>query len=560
MMKKFLLLLIIFILKFNLFAQLLEIKPEVTKKELGVKFFDEFFKQSQNLQYPLLDPSLFSLEKPIDPETYIIGPGDVLSVNIWSSPPLNFMVQVTVEGTVIVPTVGEFKVSGLTLSEAKKVMIQKIKSKYIASEITTTLIAPRSFNVIVTGYVLNEGKYKVRSIDRVSDAILFAFLPSDSLQLTRRNTMIDSVSLRKILLKRGDKIFKVDLHKYLAIGEDKYNPYLLEGDWIVVQRRDPSSFVAIYGGVNKPGVYEFVQGDKLTDIIKIAGGVIESADVENVEIVRLNESGELKERLSVNLSNILNGKGDDVTLENNDRIFIPEKRTLKQNYTITVMGEVKYPGVYPISRNGTMLSEILGKVGINSFSDVENAYIVRGLTPFDPQREHILGYLFLKNFAFSREDSLNFSQELSLLDSVKFVAIDFIKIISGTADLELQDGDFIYIPRKQIPMVYVFGQVSNPGFVAYKEGKDYRYYISQAGGFSQLARRGEVKVIKRKTYVWYDADDTKIEPGDFIFVPKKVVREPIYYWNVFKDVILTVGAVASTVATIILIYNQLKAK
>jgi len=312
--------------------------------------------------------------------------------------------------------------------------------------------------------------------------------------------------------------------------------------------------------VNKPGVYEFVQGDKLTDIIKIAGGVIESADVENVEIVRLNENGELKERLSVNLSNILNGKGNDVTLENNDRIFIPEKRTLKQNYTITVMGEVKYPGVYPISRNGTMLSEILGKVGINSFSDVENAYIVRGLTPFDPQREHILGYLFLKNFAFSREDSLNFSQELSLLDSVKFVAIDFIKIISGTADLELQDGDFIYIPRKQIPMVYVFGQVSNPGFVAYKEGKDYRYYISQAGGFSQLARRGEVKVIKRKTYVWYDADDTKIEPGDFIFVPKKVVREPIYYWNVFKDVILTVGAVASTVATIILIYNQLKAK
>lgn len=561
-MKKFLLLsaLIVFIIEFNIFAQIPEIKPEATTKGLGMKFFDELFKQSQNLQYPLLDPTLFSLEKPIDSEAYIVGPGDILSVNIWSSPPLSFTVQVTVEGTVIVPTVGEFKVAGLTLSEAKKTMIQKIKSKYIASEITTTLIAPRSFNVIVTGYVLNEGKHKARSIDRVSDAVLSAFLSSDSLQLVRRNTMLDSVSFRKILLKRGDKVFRVDLHKYFATRDDKYNPYLLEGDWIIVQRRDPSSFVGIYGGVNKPGVYEFVQGDRLTDIVKIAGGIIESADVENVELIRLNENGELKEKIKVNLKSILSGEGDDITLENNDRIFIPERRTLKQNYTITVMGEVKYPGIYPISSKGTMLSEILEKVGVNNFSDVENAYVIRGLTLFDPQREYILGYLLLKNFALSKEDSLNFSQEIQLLDSIKFISVDFVKVINRMFDLELQDGDFIYIPKKQIPTIYVFGQVNNPGFVVYKDGKDYKYYISQAGGFSQLARKGDVKVIKRKTYIWYDAGDTKIEPGDFIFVPKKVIREPIYYWNVFKDLILTAGAVASTVATIILIYNQIKSK
>ncbi len=94
----------------------------------------------------------------------------------------------------------------------------------------------------------------------------------------------------------------------------------------------------------------------------------------------------------------------------------------------------------------------------------------------------------------------------------------------------------------------------------YEDGKSYKDYILKAGGFSQLARKGDVKVIKHKTYIWYDADDVKIEPGDFIFVPKKIVREPIYYWNLAKDIILTVGAVASTVATIILIYNQIKTK
>ena len=103
--------------------------------------------------------------------------------------------------------------------------------------------------------------------------------------------MSDSVNFRKILLKRNGKVINVDLRKYFATGDDKYNPYLLEGDWIVVQRRDLSSFVAIYGAVNKPGAYEFVQGDKLTDIVEIAGGTIESADLENVEIIRLDEEG-----------------------------------------------------------------------------------------------------------------------------------------------------------------------------------------------------------------------------------------------------------------------------
>lgn len=556
-MKKFFILLFVFCT--NLFSQIPEIKPEARTKELGIKF-DDLLKQTQALQYPVLDPSLFSLEKPIDPETYIVGPGDILSVNIWSAPPLNFTVQITTEGTAIIPTVGEVKVSGLTLSEAKKSIIQKIKSKYITSEITTTLIVPRSFNVTVTGYVLNEGKYKVRSIDRVSSAIGLAFLPTDSFQLMRRGTIVDSVNFRKILLKRNGEVVNVDLRKYFATGDDKYNPYLREGDWIIVQRRDMSSFVAIYGAVNKPGVYEFVQGDKLTDIVEIAGGTIESADLENVEIIRLDEEGKLKEKININLRKILNGEASDLTLESNDRIFIPEKRTLKQNYTVTVAGEVKYPGTYPISRNGTMLSELISKAGLAISSDLDNAYVIRGGMQFDPKREFIFRYLLLKNFAFSKEDSLNFSQEIGLLDSVKFVSVNISDVINKNSDLELQDGDFIFVPRKQPPMVYVFGQVNNPGFVPYEIGKNYKYYISKAGGFSQLARKGDVKVIKRKTYLWYDAGRTEIEPGDFIFVPKKVVREPIYYWNLAKDIILTVGAVASTVATIILIYNQIKQK
>lgn len=549
MMKKILLLLIC-TFELNLIAQTQETKPEERTKGLGIKLFDEFLKQSQTAQYPLLDPNLLLLEKPIDPQTYIVGPGDILSLNIWTFPPLSFTTQVTVEGTVIIPTVGEVKVSGLTLSEAKEKMIQEVKSKYIASKITTTLIVPRSFSITVTGYGLKEGKYKARPIDRVSDAIAFV-LSQDSVKLQ------NNINLRKILLKRNGNIINVDLRKYFATGDDKYNPYLLEGDWIIVQKRDSNAFVGIYGAVNKPGLYEYVDGDKLTDIVQIAGGPLESAELEAVEILKLDEDGKEKEKLIVNLKKILKGEEEDIKLEKNDRILIPERKTLKQDYKVIVLGEVKYPGTYPISANGTKLTEIVNKAELTIYSDLENAMIIKQWTNNPIKIDSLIPILMLKGFGFAQADSGYFVFESSILNSLKFVSVDIEKIVQGETDYELQDGDLIYIPRK-VNSVYVFGQVNNPGFVTYEEGKNYKDYILKAGGFSQFARKGDVKVIKRKSYNWYNADKAVIEPGDYIFVPKKIIKEPNYYWNLAKDIILTAGAVASTVATIILISRQTK--
>jgi polysaccharide export outer membrane protein len=553
------LLLIISIVLFNA-GLLCQIETKMDEEKGFVRFGD-VFKQAQNLQFPLFDPNVLTLEKPINPETYTVGPGDILSVNIWTSPPLNFLVQVTVEGTAIIPTVGEVKVAGRTLQDAKEDIIRKIRTKYISGEVTVTLVSPRTFYITVTGYAPRDEKYKVRSIDRVSNAILLVFYPQDTLEAKRVRPMLNVVNFRKIQLRRNGFVINVDLRKYFATGDDRYNPYLLEGDWIVLQRRDPNSFVSIYGAVNKPGLYEFVEGDKLTDIIKIAGGTLESADIERVEISRLDEQGKIKQKIYVNLKNILNGLAEDVSLERNDRIFVPEERTLKQDYKVTVTGEVKYPGTYPISRNGTMLSQILKEAQLTEYSDVQNVLVINGGAdnPIAVRIDTLLPLLLLKNFVFPSSDSLYFSYEVDLLKSLKFNSIAVEKVISGAEDYELQDGDLIYVPPKD-NFVYVFGQVNTPGFVSYEKGKDYRYYISKAGGFTGFARNGDVKVIKRKTFTWNDADDVKIEPGDYIFVPKKIVREPIYYWNLAKDIILTVGAVASTVATIILISNQLKTK
>ncbi len=556
-MRRLFLIISIVLFKAGLLCQ---IETKISEERGFVKV-GEVFKQAQNLQFPIFDPNVLTLEKPINPETYIVGPGDILSVNIWTSPPLNFLVQVTVEGTVIIPTVGEVKVAGRTLQDAKVDMMRKIRTKYISGEVSVTLVSPRTFYITVTGYAPRDEKYKVRSIDRVSNAILLVFYPQDTLEAKRVRPMLNVVNFRKIQLRRNGAVFNVDLRKYFATGDDKYNPYLLEGDWIVLQRRDPNSFISIYGAVNKPGLYEFVEGDKLTDIIKIAGGTLESADIERIEISRLDEQGKIKEKIYVNLKDILNGLAEDISLERNDRIFVPEERTLKQDYKVTITGEVKYPGTYPISRNGTMLSQILKEAHLTEYSDVQNVLVINGGVddPVAVRIDTLLPLLLLKNFAFPSSDSLYFSYEVDILKTLKFNSVDVEKVISGVEDYELRDGDFIYVPPKS-NFVYVFGQVNSPGFVSYERGKDYRYYISKVGGFTQLARRGEVKIIKRKSYTWSDAEDVEIEPGDYIFVPKKIAREPIYYWNLAKDIILTIGAVASTVATIILVSNQLKTK
>ncbi len=555
-MRRLFLIISIVLFKAGLLCQ---IETKISEERGFVKV-GEVFKQAQNLQFPIFDPNVLTLEKPINPETYIVGPGDILSVNIWTSPPLNFLVQVTVEGTVIIPTVGEVKVAGRTLQDAKVDMMRKIRTKYISGEVSVTLVSPRTFYITVTGYAPRDEKYKVRSIDRVSNAILLVFY-QDTLEAKRVRPMLNVVNFRKIQLRRNGAVFNVDLRKYFATGDDKYNPYLLEGDWIVLQRRDPNSFISIYGAVNKPGLYEFVEGDKLTDIIKIAGGTLESADIERIEISRLDEQGKIKEKIYVNLKDILNGLAEDISLERNDRIFVPEERTLKQDYKVTITGEVKYPGTYPISRNGTMLSQILKEAHLTEYSDVQNVLVINGGVDDSVavRIDALLPLLLLKNFAFPSSDSLYFSYEVDILKTLKFNSVDVEKVISGVEDYELRDGDFIYVPPKS-NFVYVFGQVNSPGFVSYERGKDYRYYISKVGGFTQLARRGEVKIIKRKSYTWSDAEDVEIEPGDYIFVPKKIAREPIYYWNLAKDIILTIGAVASTVATIILVSNQLKTK
>jgi protein involved in polysaccharide export with SLBB domain len=138
--------------------------------------------------------------------------------------------------------------------------------------------------------------------------------------------------------------------------------------------------------------------------------------------------------------------------------------------------------------------------------------------------------------------------------------VDFTKLedknFSDTLFL-LRDGDVIYIPPK-IDLVYVYGQVNDPGYVKFEKNKDMNFYINLAGGLGTTADN-DIYLIKGKTRSWISEDDVKekgikIEPGDFIWVSKKSMHDFWYH----LDQASRIASVLSGIATLIILVYQLK--
>ncbi|HZY11033.1 MAG TPA: polysaccharide biosynthesis/export family protein, partial [Bacteroidota bacterium] len=114
----------------------------------------------------VVQPAGVALESAIDPEKYFIGPSDAIAVNIWTNPPLNFLLTVTPEGTLIIPTIGEIFITDITLTKAKERIIKEIRKKYTTGTISATLVRPRPIVVLVTGNVESPGRFTLTSVDR----------------------------------------------------------------------------------------------------------------------------------------------------------------------------------------------------------------------------------------------------------------------------------------------------------------------------------------------------------------------------------------------------------
>lgn len=455
-----------------------------------------------------------------------------------------------------------------TISSSKNDLV---KTSLISVTIGGAFIVNGTFSALMTERV---DQFITRIFTEASSNVLSSF--KDEKQMSVIKNEINSYAKRDITLKRySGEIVKIDLEKFRLTGDFKYNPYLKNDDVIIFPSVDMNTnFIDVSGAVNKEVKFQFVEGDNLSDAILFAGGI--NPVYENVtaaEISRLNSSGDKEEIVTIDLNS-------NFPLKRGDRIRVPFDASYRKNYKVLVIGELNRPGYIYITNNNTTIKEVITKAGgFTSKASLGMSELIRStdanqLIKLDAIRKEYEKNpnfdvtSFQKDFNLRTMENLQMfrAADISTEDSLYLLIdnslrlfqsrgiVDFTKINdkdSKDGDFIVKDGDIILIPQKD-DLIYVFGQVNNPGFTAYSEGKDYKYYLKASGGLSEEAK-SDVKVIKGKTRTWITADEkVRIEPGDYIYVPKSIPRKLEWYIRQAGSL----SSVFAAIATIILVIVQ----
>jgi len=391
--------------------------------------------------------------------------------------------------------------------------------------------------------------------------------------LKQINEKLNQYSLRDITLKRssGESI-KIDLLKFRINGNFKNNPYLKNDDVLIFPAADlERNFFSISGAVNKPGKFYFVDGDKLSDAIELAQGINKAYEnVTKAEIDRLDYNGD---KLTAKIIDI----NADVPLQRGDRIIILADETQKKDFSVIVAGEVNMPGKIPITKDATTLKDVIKKAG----GFTENASLKRSRLftgkSIMPILEKEFGmsfsengkldsreleqkyfdfenYLMIRMSNITEQDSAYFYLENQLRLTADGGSIDFTKLNEKNSEASkyiVKNNDVIIIPQKE-KVVYVFGQVAEPGRINFVEGKDYNYYIDEAGGYGKYADE-DVMLIKSVSRNWIPAssDNAKIEEGDYIYIPKDPKRSFHYYLGETANYLGIIGSIATIILLLI---------
>ena len=151
------------------------------------------------------------------------------------------------------------------------------------------------------------------------------------------------------------------------------------------------------------------------------------------------------------------------------------------------------------------------------------------------------------------DDSLDYLQETEL--RLKEI-VGILEALRGDSseDVYLQSEDVIKIPAIS-RTIYVFGQIVTPGHIPFKDGGDPRYYVMKAGGFTDRARGDDLRIIKSRTKQWLAEDETTVEEGDYIWIPKEPDRPFAYYMTTASQAASVISVIIGMAAVIISLSN-----
>ncbi|MCF5846466.1 SLBB domain-containing protein [Aeromonas veronii] len=301
----------------------------------------------------------------------------------------------------------------------------------------------------------------------------------------------------------------------------------------------PVQIAEVRGEVKFPGVYPISRVTTTHDLLVAAGGLNEQANV--IELSRINEVGDNisieNVRLDLPTANRVLGAPQ---VQSKDSLNVLPHPQWREEATVQVFGEVKYPGTYTV-RRGESLQELIQRVGgITAYANPNGTVFAR--EALRKQEEERIALLrdelkqeiatmtlrrqsSIANYTSSPAEAMTVVNQLENSKAVGRMTIDMPAILSGDkqADVMLQDGDKLYVPALQ-NVVSIQGMVQFPSSHVYDGNLSVNDYLSRAGGTKKQADTDRIYVIKANGSVMLPGDSwfggrKSLEPGDTIVVP-----------------------------------------
>ena len=359
---------------------------------------------------------------------------------------------------------------------------------------------------------LNTVKQLIEKADGVmADAFLGrAVLHREREDLTKEIIQVDLKAILNgsrpdIALKRNDVLYIPSIHDLQDLGN-----------------------IELFGEVARPGKYIYADNMTLEDLIIQAGGLLESASTVKVDVSRRIKDAKSTEAAStigkmfsfaLKDGFVVDGEAGFV-LEPYDQVYVRRSPGYQPQVNVKVEGEILYNGTYALTTKSERLSDLVKKAGgATPYAYVKGAKLMRKANEEEMKRMADVMKIMQREMG-ANTDSLKLE-----LDSIYSVGIDLEKALAkpgGDADIVLREGDQLIIPE-MTNTVKINGAVMMPNTVSYKHGESVKYYISQAGGFANSARKTKAFIIYMNGQVAKvkGSGKSQIEPGCEIVVPIK---------------------------------------
>ena len=324
--------------------------------------------------------------------------------------------------------------------------------------------------------------------------------------------------------------------------------------------------ITIHGEVNYPGTYKYAENETLEDFVLQAGGLKQTASTVKVDVARRVSNPKAWTTDSLTARTFSFALKDGFVIDGEpgfklmpyDEVYVRKSPGYYKQQNVKVEGEVMFSGTYALPKNNSRLSDIIKEAGgVNDRAFIEGARLERKTNEDERKRMEAALKTAKEQLEALELDAATVNKKIDLKNSEKIkkfevpetytVGIELDKALAnpgGDADIVLREGDRIVVPQYN-GTVKINGAVMYPNTVGYQKGKKAKYYINQAGGYSNKAKKSQAYIIYMNGTIAKVNDGARPKPGCEIVIPEKEINKMTIAEK------MTIGTSVASIATMI---------